>query len=88
MRDEELFIPTGNHHRRRVKCTICGRPGYAGGPWQDACRRGHPFSCSCGRRFSGQAAIAGHLRQAGQDHFTVDRPPEGYKDRRLKVGQK
>jgi hypothetical protein len=75
MDDDELF--SSAHHREKVQCVICGRSGYPGGSWQVACRRGHPWSCSCGRRFNGLAGIAGHLRQAGQDHFTVSRPTTG-----------
>lgn len=74
MTDDELFQPTGNHHRDRVKCTVCGRSGYRGGSWQDSCRKGHPFTCSCTRKFASASAIAGHLRQADQSHVTMERP--------------
>jgi len=74
MTEDELFRPTGNHHRNRVKCTVCGRPGYAGGSWQDACRQGHPYACSCGRKFATLVSITGHLRSGAPDHFTVSTP--------------
>lgn len=74
MTDDKLFQPIGNTHRDRVQCTVCGRAGYKGGSWQNSCRTGHPFRCSCGRRFGNASAIAGHLRQADQSHFTTERP--------------
>lgn len=77
MTDRELFLFSSTGHREKVHCTICGRAGYAGGPWQDACRAGHPWACSCGRRFSGRAGIAAHVRRAGQGHAIASRPTTG-----------
>lgn len=62
MTDDDLFVDIGNRHRGRVKCTVCGKPGYAGGSWQDQCRAGHPFVCSCGRRFYSKAGLSSHRR--------------------------
>ena len=57
-----LFAPAGTTGRgERVKCTICGRSGYSGGPWQEPCRKGHPFACSCGRKFSTKSGLSRHL---------------------------
>lgn len=59
---EELFAPAGTTGRGvKVRCTVCGRSGYANAPWQESCRAGHPYACICGRVFSTKQGIARHL---------------------------
>ena len=71
--NDALFVPIGNHHRVRVQCTVCGKAGYEGGPWQDKCRAGHPYACSCGRRFNAKAGLSSHRRHFPKNvHVPMD----------------
>lgn len=54
----ELFEPL-SPRSGKVRCRVCGRDGWPGGLWQQPCRAGHPWACTCGRRFSTRAS-AGH----------------------------
>lgn len=63
MTDDELFVHAGLTRRgAKVQCTICHRTGYPDALWQNSCRAGHPYLCSCGRRFSTKSGIAAHRR--------------------------
>jgi hypothetical protein len=56
---EPLFTATVSEYVK-VQCLVCGRRGYPGGSWQDACRAGHPYVCGCGRRFSTKQGLMSH----------------------------
>jgi hypothetical protein len=49
----------------RIRCTYCGRSGWASGSWLDNCLLGHPYVCACGRVFASKQAIATHRRHRG-----------------------
>ena len=36
----------------RIRCSICGREGYPGGRWMEACERGHAPCPDCGKQLS------------------------------------
>ena len=46
----------------KLRCDICGRTGYGGGTWMDACREGHPHQCPCGRRFTSTSGLSAHQK--------------------------
>lgn len=59
--EPQRFVPAGTTGRgERVKCTICGRSGYVDGTWQTPCIAGHPYVCSCGRKFSTLSGLSRH----------------------------
>lgn len=67
-----LFLPYGS----KLRCTVCGRTGYRGGRWAQACEAGHPHRCTtCGRRFSTPSGIASHRRHQRAGHQGCE-PPE------------
>jgi hypothetical protein len=67
--DPDLFEVIGRGEK--VRCTVCGRSGYPGeAGWQEACRAGHPYLCTCGRLFSTKQGLQrhrGHEAKAARD---------------------
>lgn len=71
---DELFKPQG---RSKVECTVCGSSGYPDGPWQDACRSGHPHVCEgCGARKATGQGLGAHRRHcpALKTGVTIEAP--------------
>lgn len=54
-----LYYP---EHSSKIKCAVCGRSGYYGGSWYEACAIGHNYVCDCGKKFSTGQAFAHHTR--------------------------
>lgn len=70
--------PRRGPHSGYVMCPECGRHGFVGGTWADAClRNGHPYLCVCGQKFSSATGAAGHVRLTRDgDHALVDTDSE------------
>jgi transcription elongation factor Elf1 len=47
-----FYEPVRPAWKGRVRCTVCGRTGYVGGTWKEACERGHLPCLDCGRQLS------------------------------------
>lgn len=53
---------------QKVQCRICGRSGYMGGSWMNACRKPHDFACDdCPKAYPSKQALAAHRRKAHHD---------------------